>query len=67
MWALDIKIENVEVGIKDGSIPVNLKWLRGANRYNNGGNHNGKLLKDKYPLRIINGRLKEKTKGDAGK
>jgi hypothetical protein len=67
MCALNIKIENIDLVINGGSILVNLKWFRGASRYNNGGNHNGKLLKDKYPLRIINGRLKEKTKGSAGK
>jgi hypothetical protein len=67
MCALNIKIENIEVVIKGGSILVNLKWLRGASRCNNGGNHNGRLLKVKYPLRIIIGRLKEKTKGGSGK
>jgi len=64
MCALNIKIENIEVVVKGGPILVNLKWLRGASRYNNGGNHNGRLLKDKYPLRIITGRLKDRAKGD---
>ena len=63
MCAINIKIENIEVAIKGEPSLVNLKWFRGASRYNNGGNLNGKLLKDKYPLRIKFGRLKERTWG----
>jgi hypothetical protein len=62
MCAMNIKIENIEVAINGEPFLANLKWFRGASRYNNGGNHNGKLLKDKYPLRIIIGRLKERLK-----
>ena len=64
---MNIKIENIEVAIKGESFLVNLKWFRGASRYNNGGNHSNKLLKDKYPLRIKIGRLKERTNGGLGK
>ena len=59
---MNVKTQDIKVSINDEVMVVNLKWLRGASRYNNGGNHNGKLLKDKYPLRIIIGRLKENFK-----
>lgn len=57
---MNVKIENILLTIYDKSLLVNLKWFRGASRYNNGGNHNGRLLKDKYPLRVKFGRLKDK-------
>jgi hypothetical protein len=66
MSALNVKIKNIEIDIGGGPIFVNLRWFRAASRYNNGGNHNGKLLKDKYPLKIIIGRLKDSTKENAG-
>ncbi len=56
---MNIKRENIEAEIEGEKHFVNLKWMRGASRYNNGGNNNGRLLKDKYPLRLILGRLKE--------
>lgn len=62
MYAMNVKIENIEVSINDRSLQVNLKWFKGASRYNNGGNHNGRLLKDKYPLRVKFGRSKERAK-----
>jgi hypothetical protein len=60
---MNVKIENIKVEINGKSILTNLKWFRGASRYNNGGNHGGRLVKDKYPLRIICGRLKDSAKG----
>ena len=59
---MNVKIENIEVILNDEVVLVNLRWIRGASRYNNGGNNNGALLKDKYPMRIIIGRLKDKTR-----
>jgi hypothetical protein len=56
---MNTKKADIKVRIQDEYAFVNLKWLRGASRYNNCGNHNGKLLKDKYPIRIILGRLKD--------
>lgn len=56
---MDVKIKNIEVYINDEICLVNLRWMRGASRYNNGGNRNGKLLKSKHPLRLILGRLKD--------
>jgi hypothetical protein len=67
MSAMNVKIENIEVSINDRSLLVNLKWFRGASRYNNGGNRNGRLLKDKYPLRVKFGRSKETAKERSAK
>ena len=55
---MNIKIENIEVDVNGKTCYVSLRWIRGASRYNNGGNNGGRLLKDKYPLRIVVGRLK---------
>jgi hypothetical protein len=55
---MDTKTKNIEIQVKEETVLVSLKWMRGASRYNNGGNHGGRLLKDKYPLRLIFGRLK---------
>ena len=64
IYAMNIKIENIE--LNNGTV-VDLKWMRGASRYNNGGNRNGKHLRDKYPLRIIIGRLKDNFKNASEK
>lgn len=56
---MNVNQENIETEIEGERLFVNLKWMRGASRYNNGGNNNGRLLKDKYPLRLIFGRLKQ--------
>lgn len=56
---MNVNIKNIEALINDEIHLVNLRWLRGASRYNNGGNNNGKITKDKYPLRLILGRLKQ--------
>jgi hypothetical protein len=63
MYAMNVKVENIKVEINGKSFLANLKRFRGASRYNNGGNHGGSLLKAKYPLRIIFGRLKNSAKG----
>lgn len=63
MRQMNVKVENIKVEINGKSFLASLKWFRGASRYNNGGNYNGRLLKDKYPLRIIFGRLKDRAKG----
>jgi hypothetical protein len=60
---MNVKVENIKLEINGKLFLANLKWFRGASRYNNGGNHNGRLLKPKYPLRIIFGRLKDSDKG----
>ena len=36
---MNVKVENIKVEINGNSFLANLKWYRGASRYNNGGNH----------------------------
>lgn len=55
---MNTRITNIEIEINGEAVVVSLKWLRGASRYNNGGNKNGTLLNDKYPLRVMFGTLK---------
>lgn len=59
---MNANVENIEIDINGKLHHVNLKWMRGANRYNNGGNRNGRIFKNKYALRLILGRLKQHTK-----
>lgn len=59
---MNVNIENIEVDINGKIHLVNLRWMRGANRYNNGGNNNGKILKTKYLLGLIFRRLKQNNK-----
>jgi len=40
--------------------PINLKWMRGASRYNNGATIYGR----KYLLRLLLGRLKQKLQAN---
>jgi hypothetical protein len=56
---MNTKIENIEVDINGKACYVSLCWMRAASRYNNGGNNGVTLLKDRYPLRLILGRLKD--------
>jgi hypothetical protein len=51
---MDIYRNNIKINIGDEDIWVNLKWFRGASRYNNGCTLYGK----KYHLRWIMGRAK---------
>lgn len=49
---MDTKSNNILIeGLSDEATPVSLKWLRGANRYNNGATRYGR----KYHLRLIMG------------
>lgn len=59
---MNVDIQNIETNINNEIHLVSLRWMKGASRYNNGGNNNGKILKDKYPLRLVLGRLKDKIK-----
>ena len=52
---MDIHKNDIVVKIVDEQVSVNLKWLRGANRYNNGATKYNK----KYKLRLILGWAKE--------
>jgi hypothetical protein len=62
MNKMNVTIANIEVDLNGEKRAVNLRWFRGASRYNNGGNHGGRILKPKYPLRIIFGRIKDAHK-----
>jgi hypothetical protein len=55
---MDIHKKDIIVHIGNEKRFVNLKWYRGANRYNNGAT----LYGDKYRLRIILSRAKNFNK-----
>jgi hypothetical protein len=53
---MDINKADIPISIRDGEhILVNLRWFRGASRYNNGST----LYKGKYQFRYLIGRCKE--------
>lgn len=53
---MDINKKKLEVQLNNGDkFLANLRWFRGANRYNNGATH----YKDKYHFRFIIGRAKQ--------
>lgn len=46
---MNIYLENIEVKIKGEVVLTNLKWFRGASRYNNGATLYGR----KYLIRLV--------------
>jgi hypothetical protein len=58
--SMNVNNANIPVSLGDGKETyVNLRWFRGASRYNNGGtNHNGN-----HRMRLLFGRIKERRKG----
>ncbi len=55
---MNIHIQNIPMIIFDDQHLVNLKWLRGASRYNNGGT----VHKHKYAFRLLISRAKESNR-----
>jgi hypothetical protein len=56
MISMDVKRTNIAISLVEGDrTPVSLKWLRGANRYNNGST----LYNGKYQFRYLIGRAKQ--------
>jgi len=53
---MDINRKNIRIDLGEGEIFVDLKWYRGASRYNNGCTTYGR----RYLLRLVLGRLKER-------
>jgi hypothetical protein len=60
---MDVNIQDIEINVNGEIWMVNLRWMRGASRYNNGGRAYG-WQKEKYPFRLICGRLKDKLRKD---
>ncbi len=55
---MDIYLENIEVKINGTVVLTNMKWFRGASRYNNGATLYGR----KYLMRLVCHGLKLKNK-----
>jgi|GEM_PF-6369916 len=61
---MDIKNKQVEFPFNDQTLLVGLKWMRGTNRYNNGGGSNdmAELMTSKHLLRMKISSLKSSLK-----